>query len=146
MIFFELADKILESDEAFLEKAESPKCCKPSQRTICVQSREAVWGAFEKPETSFIGKVSTSKTESIIILEFTVNHSTKTFFSAKAINIASIFFIILSTVSFCLETIPHFHQDNCETKEILGTNGDMVNRSYERMDHDPERYTITVVY
>jgi hypothetical protein len=61
VIFFELADKILESDEAFLEKAESPKCCKPSERTICVQSREAVWGAFEKPETSFIGKVKTLK-------------------------------------------------------------------------------------
>ena len=52
---------------------------------------------------------------------------------AKAINVLSIFFILLSTISFCLETIPHFQENNCYT-------GEDNNSLYQLKDYHPARF------
>lgn len=111
VIYYNLADDVLRGDIG--DEKPKEQCCRPNERTVCIKSRELVWNSFERPEKSII---------------------------AKGINIASIFFIILSTVSFCLETIPTFHTDNCYNKTIQTSNGLEV-RSYERLDYDPESKT-----
>jgi len=53
-------------------------------RTSCIKSRNLIWAIFEKPETSKL---------------------------AKIVTFVSIFFILISTISFCLETLPSFEPD-----------------------------------
>lgn len=105
VIFYGLSDRILAplGDETQNKRV---LFCMGGKRTLCVRSREAIWNIFEKPETSLL---------------------------AKAINVLSIFFILLSTISFCLETIPHFQEDNCYTGK--------GNHSLQHKDYHPASKT-----
>ncbi|CBY09671.1 unnamed protein product [Oikopleura dioica] len=105
VIFYGLSDRILAplGDESQNKRV---LFCMGGKRTLCVRSREAIWNIFEKPETSLL---------------------------AKAINVLSIFFILISTISFCLETIPHFQENNCYT----GKN----NNSLQYKDYHPASKT-----
>ena len=67
-----------------------------------------------------------------IIIYFWRNFERLSILSAKAINVLSIFFILISTISFCLETIPHFQENNCYT----GKN----NNSLQYKDYNPARF------
>ncbi|CAG5082603.1 Oidioi.mRNA.OKI2018_I69.PAR.g10165.t2.cds [Oikopleura dioica] len=109
VIFYGLADRILAplGDE---DRNKQILFCMGGKRTLCVQSREAIWNLFEKPETSLL---------------------------AKVINVLSIFFILLSTISFCLETIPFFQEGNCYPG--VDKNGTPVR--YQMKDYNPESNT-----
>lgn len=56
VIFYGLAEKVLESEEDLDDSKEKAVCCRPAERTFCKKSREYVWELFEKPETSPIGQ------------------------------------------------------------------------------------------
>ena len=73
-MFFGLTDLILDRfnlNEEVGQEYETPLCA-PRDRTVCVDSRIKIWNIFEEPETSTL---------------------------AKIVNLFSIFFILLSTVS-----------------------------------------------
>ena len=58
---------------------------------------------------------------------------------AKVINFVSIFFILLSTINFCLETIPTFEEDNYDTIECNNADGTLGSYDLDREDFDPKR-------
>ena len=98
VMFYELTDLLLEKTPEEIAEEKKPPLCRPRERTTCIESRTLVWNTFEKPETSLL---------------------------AKIINFISIFFILLSTINFCLETIPAFvnTQDLKCTNSSDGTDG-----------------------
>ena len=97
VIYFKLAHHVLENE--FEDKIEV------EHRTLCINSRNAIWAVFEKPETSKL---------------------------AKIVNFVSIFFILVSTVSFCLETLPAF-QSECESVSKINET------LYRHQDWSPKR-------
>jgi hypothetical protein len=56
---------------------------------------------------------------------------------AKVINFISIFFILLSTINFCLETIPTFEANNFELLNCTHQNGTPDSYIYKYDDFDP---------
>ena len=112
VMFYELTDLLLEKSPEEIAEENKPPLCRPRERSTCVASRELVWNTFEKPETSML---------------------------AKVINFVSIFFILLSTINFCLETIPEFEVDNTVVLECLNEDGSTGSKMVERDDFDPLR-------
>lgn len=102
VMFYELTDLLLQKTPEEIAKENKPPLCRPRHRTCCEQSRELIWDTFEKPETSFL---------------------------AKVINFVSIFFILLSVCSFCLETIPSFEENNCYIKVTEDYNQTIFNET-----------------
>ena len=79
-------------------------------RTSCINSRNLIWAIFEKPETSKL---------------------------AKIVTFVSIFFILISTISFCLETLPSFEPDCAVGMYQLAIN---ANETHFRLpDWSPKR-------
>jgi len=111
VMFYQLTDLLLEKTPEEIAEENKPPLCRPRERTTCIVSRELVWNTFEKPETSML---------------------------AKVINFVSIFFILLSTINFCLETIPTFEEDNYDTIECNNADGTLGSYDLDREDFDPK--------
>lgn len=113
VMFYQLTDLLLEKTPEEIAEENKPPLCRSRERTTCVVSRETVWNTFEKPETSML---------------------------AKVINFISIFFILLSTINFCLETIPTFEEDNFELINCTNQDGAQGSYIHDYDDYDPRRY------